>query len=61
MTGEAHREATRHEVDGENLPGGRAHITAPGGDIRFDGSAGGGAAGDELPGPADLLAAALAA
>jgi uncharacterized OsmC-like protein len=50
--------ATRYEVDGENLPEGLAHITARGGDIRFDGSAGG---GEELPGPADLLAAALAA
>ena len=50
--------ATRYEVEGENLPGGHAHITAQGGDIRFDGSV---ATGEELPGPADLLAAALAA
>jgi len=50
--------ATRYEVDGENLPGGHAHITAQGGDIRFDGSA---VTGDRLPGPADLPAAALAA
>lgn len=50
--------ATRYEVDGENLLGGHAHITAQGGDIRFDGSA---VTRDTLPGPADLLAAALAA
>jgi len=53
---------TRYEVDGVNLPGGEARISARGGDIRFDGSAGGGTAGgDTMPGPADLLAAALAA
>jgi len=51
------RGATRYEVEGENLPGGRAHITARTSEICFDGAA----AGDELPGPADLLAAALAA
>ena len=50
--------ATRYEIDGENLPGGHAHVTAQGGAIRFDGSA---ATGEMLPGPADLLAAALAA
>jgi uncharacterized OsmC-like protein len=36
----------------------RTHISAQGGDIPFNGSAAGGA---QLPGPADLLAAALAA
>ena len=49
---------TRYEVEGENLPEGHAHIAAHGGDIRFDGSA---TTRDDLPGPADLLAAALAA
>ena len=58
MTGEAHPGATHYEVDGENLPGGHARVTARSGDIRFNGSAAG---GEELPGPADLLAAALAA
>ena len=55
---------TRYEVKGENLPGGRASISARGGDIGFDGAAGanGSGTGDEkLPGPADLMAAALAA
>jgi len=55
------RVPTRYEVDGVNLPGGEARISARGGDIRFDGSGGGAADGDTLPGPADLLAAALAA
>ena len=50
--------ATRYQVEGENLPGGRAHIVAHNGAIPFDGSA---ETGQELPGPADLLAAALAA
>jgi uncharacterized OsmC-like protein len=50
--------ATRYEVEGENFPGGHAHVTAQGGGIRFDGSA---ATGEELLGPAGLLAAALAA
>ena len=58
MTGEVHRGAARYEVDGESLPGGHAHIATHGCDIRFNGSAAG---GEELPGPADLLAAALAA
>ncbi|MGO8684427.1 MAG: OsmC family protein [Thermoleophilia bacterium] len=52
------RQATRYEVQGENLPGGHAHVVTHGSEIRFDGSA---ATGEELPGPADLLAAALAA
>jgi uncharacterized OsmC-like protein len=53
-----HGAATRYEVEGENLPGGRAQITAHATELRFDGAA---ASGDELPSPADLLAAALAA
>lgn len=48
----------RYEVDGENLPGGAAHLTTKGGVIAFDGGA---TSGEALPGPADLLAAALAA
>lgn len=48
---------TRYEVEGENLPGGHARIAVQGGDIRFDGSA---VTDEDLPGPADLLAAALA-
>ena len=47
---DALRGATLYEADGGNLPGGRAHITARGGDVRFDDSARGG--GEELPGPA---------
>lgn len=50
--------ATRYEVHGENVPGGAARVVAGGATIPFDGSA---ATGDLLPGPADLLAAALAA
>jgi uncharacterized OsmC-like protein len=50
--------ATRYEVEGENLPGGHAHVVAQGSSIAFDGGA---ETGKELPGPADLLAAALAA
>ena len=50
--------ATRYEIDGENLPGGHAHVTAQGGAIHFDGSA---VTGEMLPGTVDLLAAALAA
>jgi len=53
---------TRYEVKGESLPGGRASIAARGGDILFDGAAGASGPGEEkLPGPADLMAAALAA
>jgi len=58
VAGEAPRKVTRYEIDGENLPRGHAHVTAQGGAIRFDGSA---ATDEMLPGPADLLAAALAA
>ncbi len=52
------RDVTRYEVHGENAAGGRAHVVARTSTIAFDGSA---ATGDQLPGPADLLAAALAA
>jgi len=48
----------RHEVEAETLAEGHADIAAHGGDIRFDGSA---VTDENLPGPADLLAAALAA
>jgi uncharacterized OsmC-like protein len=50
--------ATRYAVHGENVAGGHAHVVARTSTIAFDGSA---ATGDLLPGPADLLAAALAA
>ncbi len=50
--------ATHYEVHGENVAGGTARLVARGSTISFDGSA---ATGDLLPGPADLLAAALAA
>jgi uncharacterized OsmC-like protein len=50
--------ATRYEVHGENVAGGTARVVARTSTIAFDGSA---ATGDLLPGPADLLAAALAA
>ncbi len=56
MTGEKPSTVTRYELEGENLPGGRAHIVAQDGIIPFDGS---GEAGKELPGPADLLASAV--
>ena len=51
-------ETTRYQVEGENLPGGHAHIRTRSSTISFDGSA---QTGEQLPGPADLLAAALAA
>ena len=50
--------ATRYAVTGENLPGGSGRVTTRTSTIAFDGSA---ATGTTLPGPADLLAAALAA
>jgi uncharacterized OsmC-like protein len=50
--------ATRYEVRGENVAGGSASVVARTSTITFDGSA---ATGELLPGPADLLAAALAA
>ena len=50
--------ATRYSVEAENLPGGAATVAARASTIPFDGSA---ATGELLPGPADLLAAALAA
>jgi uncharacterized OsmC-like protein len=49
---------TRYAVDAENAPGGAAMVAARTSTIAFDGSA---ATGELLPGPADLLAAALAA
>jgi uncharacterized OsmC-like protein len=50
--------AARYSVEAENLPGGAATVAARASTIPFDGSA---ATGELLPGPADLLAAALAA
>jgi len=50
--------ATRYEVSGENSPGGAGRIVSRTSTIAFDGSRETGAV---LPGPADLLAAALAA
>ena len=58
MTTDQHAGATRYEVNGENLPGGAGHISARGTSLAFDGSA---ETGSTLPGPAELLAAALAA
>jgi uncharacterized OsmC-like protein len=58
MAAERHATATRYEVDSENLPGGAGRITTRSSLIAFDGSA---TTGAVLPGPADLLAAALAA
>ena len=49
---------TWYAVDGENAPGGQATVASRASTIAFDGSA---ATGQLLPGPADLLAAALAA
>jgi len=49
---------TRYAVHGENRPGGAGTIASRTSTIAFDGS---GDTGVELPGPADLLAAALAA
>ncbi|MGC8634237.1 MAG: OsmC family protein [Candidatus Limnocylindrales bacterium] len=54
---EAHA-ATRYEVRGETAPGGDGRLMVRASTIAFDGSA---QTGDVLPGPADLLAAALAA
>ncbi len=48
----------RYSVDAENRPGGAATIASRASTIHFDGSA---TTGEQLPGPADLLAAALAA
>jgi uncharacterized OsmC-like protein len=58
MATEQRAGATRYEVTGENVPGGAGRITSRTSVIAFDGSA---ATGTVLPGPADLLAAALAA
>jgi uncharacterized OsmC-like protein len=49
---------TRYRVRGENRPGGSATIESRASTVAFDGSA---ETGELLPGPADLLAAALAA
>jgi uncharacterized OsmC-like protein len=49
---------TRYRARGENRPGGAATIESHASRIMFDGSA---ETGELLPGPADLLAAALAA
>jgi uncharacterized OsmC-like protein len=49
---------TRYEVHGETAPGGDGRLMVRSSTIAFDGSA---QTGDLLPGPADLLAAALAA
>ena len=49
---------TCYRVEGENRPGGTAVIASRASSIAFDGSA---ETGELLPGPADLLAAALAA
>lgn len=56
--GESAGSGTRYAVDAENTPGGNATIAARASTIAFDGSA---VSGALLPGPADLLAAALAA
>jgi uncharacterized OsmC-like protein len=50
--------ATSYTVEAENAHGGAATIAARASTIAFDGSA---STGELLPGPADLLAAALAA
>jgi len=51
-------QSSRYTVDAENRPGGAATISSRKSTVAFDGSA---ATGELLPGPADLLAAALAA
>ena len=48
----------RYSVEGANSPGGAGATTSHASTIDFDGTA---STGDVLPGPADLLAAALAA
>ena len=50
--------ATPYTAHGETEPGGDAHVTTLAATIPFDGSRG---MGDEVPGPAHLLASALAA
>ena len=52
------RVATTYRISGENVAGGAGRLIARGTTIAFDGSA---ATGELLPGPADLLAASLAA
>lgn len=51
-------QSTRYTVDAENRPGGAATISSRTSTVAFDGSA---ATGELLPGPADRLAAGLAA
>jgi uncharacterized OsmC-like protein len=48
----------RYAAHGETTPGGEAHVTTLAAKIAFDGSR---TTGDEVPGPAHLLATALAA
>ena len=57
-SGEPTGSATRYTVEAESAPGGAATSAARATTIAFDGSA---STGELLPGPADLLAAALAA
>jgi uncharacterized OsmC-like protein len=52
------RKAGRYVAEGQNLPGGEAEVAFGASRIAFDGSAG---SDSVLPGPADLMAAALAA
>jgi uncharacterized OsmC-like protein len=54
----AEAKAMRYSVEATNLPGGTAAVAAHASTIAFDGSA---ETGELLPGPAALLAAALAA
>lgn len=51
-------EEGRYVADGRNAPGGEGELTVGNSRIDFDGAA---TMGADLPGPADLLAAALAA
>lgn len=52
------RKAGRYVAEGRNLPGGETEVTLGASRIAFEGSAGSDAV---LPGPADLMVAALAA
>lgn len=54
----AERASALYAVDAENRPGGVGVVRSHASTIAFDGSA---KTGEQLPGPADLLAAALAA
>lgn len=55
---DAGRKAGRYVAEGRNLPGGEAAVTLGKSRIAFDGSAG---SDSVLPGPADLMVAALVA